>query len=260
MLEAREPDNEIVLSMDKYMEDSDNDIMLSMDKEWMNDFHKQQSKNEVLQDVSHFHWMRAGKSGTTSLCNFLTQKQKHGQCSSIKLHFHDVGSSNLNSSAKSFMVLRNPVERFVSFWNHMKVRLNTLHYSFDIHYTKESMFESPLTLARALNESTGTHDFFIKPHAKPGVNEWIHVIVTWPYKFYANENTQFACLPNLWTDLAKILDKEVPGCRIDDYKLHANAHSGSQNDYDHSWVENDELQNLVTKLYSEDVALWKTHC
>eukprot|EP00746_Dinoflagellata_sp_MGD_P153945 gnl/MRDRNA2_/MRDRNA2_84553_c0_seq1.p1 gnl/MRDRNA2_/MRDRNA2_84553_c0~~gnl/MRDRNA2_/MRDRNA2_84553_c0_seq1.p1 ORF type:complete len:282 (-),score=21.71 gnl/MRDRNA2_/MRDRNA2_84553_c0_seq1:59-904(-) len=256
-LMREEPWDETVGLMDPYLnlDGGKNEIMpssqpwLSIDEEFLHDFRTgSRDRNK-----KKFHWMRAGKSGSTAVRNFL----KNGGCGSVVIHFHDFGSNMLQPSAKSFMVLRNPIERFVSAWAHMKARSGSLKFIIDENYNTQSLFESPLTLARALNESPRVHDFFIKPHAQPGYKQWQHVLVIWPYSYYANKNTLFACLPNLWTDIATILHKNVPGCKVTDYEMRYNAH-GSE--YDHSWVNNHQLRGLVSKFFSKDVALWNAKC
>jgi hypothetical protein len=196
------------------------------------------------------NYLQIAKTGSTSLNIAIKEAQAAGhQCDDIKVRFHHFTALNLRRRQKdftdppSFVVLREPCERFVSIYYHLKTF--RLPKNDPIHTTTSAREWGLLILRNASMRSTFLY------HGQMKIPPHHHPMVAWQQAAYVSPATRVACLPKLQEDVTRILNTSVPGCILPKFG-HANVRNHT--------APNEEDCDVAARLYHEDFEIWRAHC
>lgn len=214
------------------------------------------------------NFLRISKSGSSSFKEMFAEcHEKSENCRNVAIHFHNVLARDLAPESKSFVILREPVGRFVSQWAHLKVHL---WQCTDIGIvTKDFLNDTlatPISWGQRLLKDKKAHAAFMARDPANFHKECAHSLIAWPQSDYVNENTQVACLPSMTSDIREIFDKDVnvTGCPLGKEETTNSREDELRNGLDgdeyQEWPENHDVQALARKLYPEDFRLWEKHC
>ena len=215
------------------------------------------------------HYMRPAKTGGTSLVSMLEAAKKatangsHSAdyCAPLRIHGHLSVHAALRPGMKSFAVLREPCERFVSIHSFIRrPEAIRLHPSDAVH-----QLASPRSWAELLLRSR-SYRMLWEYHGTPtrllALGQTESHVVPWKQSTYVGNATLVACLPQMWRDVQRILDGHAPGCRLKS-EVHRNHYvppNASASLASERMREDPSLCQLVARLYPEDVRLWQQHC
>ncbi len=196
------------------------------------------------------NYLAIAKTGSTSLNIAIKEAQAAGhQCDDIKVRFHHFTALRLRRRQKdftdppSFVVLREPCERFVSIYYHLKTF--RLPKNDPIHTTTSAREWGLLILRNASMRSTFLY------HGQMKIPPHHHPMVAWQQAAYVSPATRVACLPKLQEDVTRILNTSVPGCILPKFG-HANVRNHT--------APNEEDCDVAARLYHEDFEIWRAHC
>ena len=144
-------------------------------------------------------------------------------------------------------VLREPCERFVSIYNHLR---GTLPRRDPIFKTS-----SPEEWGRLLLTNKTLHDSFLY-HGKKAASRSHRV--TWQQSAYISNTTQIACLPNMTGDVQQILDRFAPGCKLQNQDGNSTP-TLKLNTRKHVSPTSADCK-VASLLYPGDIYLWHRHC
>mmetsp|Transcript_25466 Transcript_25466/g.78391 ORF Transcript_25466/g.78391 Transcript_25466/m.78391 type:complete len:272 (-) Transcript_25466:194-1009(-) len=207
-------------------------------------------------DEGSLHFLRVAKSGSSTSISLLKKaKELHAaECEKLVVHtdHHDVRDLG-PPHAQTFVVLREPCERFISQFAHLQVMLPKYM----------SAWKTPLDFMNALRTNATVHArFFYEAKKNTNAIESRHDRVQWAqvtYLYASPDKTQYfqrshvACLPTLEADLDRIVRGFFPDCVIPPLDEPLNGRS-----YD--FIKTDDLCRGVYDLYQEDVVAYHTFC
>jgi len=198
------------------------------------------------------HYLRIPKTGSSSFILMLQQawRTHPEECKHVVLHIHhgytaDDFAQNEPKQDVGFVVLREPVERFVS---------QVFHLQRELGLSQFPQLETPVTWGNALLQDSSLHDSFFS-HGQSKFA--LHHAIPWKQSTYASSDILKACLPSMVSDIQAILDEHAPGCKLDS-EVHANEDPTP--DEELSWRNDPQVIELAKKLYPEDFVIWQDSC
>lgn len=208
------------------------------------------------------HYMKTGKSGSTTTQELV--KQLHDTQSACKplemMNDHTITADDMQVGQKSFVVLRDPVYRFVSL---------VAHYQRWCEHKAawQGWIKDPFTLGKAMltepafryNVSHHKHDDDVSYGNYYGVGV-DHIAVSWPYSVYINKDTTILCLETMEEGMQRMLDKLLPGCSLPHDADRRNEAPPADQAKEDAWAKNPEVVNLARQVYHDDIELFKKHC
>lgn len=173
----------------------------------------------------------------------------------------------VNPAIVNYVVLRDPRDRFVSQFYHLKRKFHEgaaelRDYNFDEG--------DPIKFGNALLNDNALHRRYFWDGRLVGEGMMAvatkpieHHDITWKQSYYVKDNTEFACLPTISEDTQRIWNKYAPGC-VANFSMACNVGEKALGDEDiddeQSFREKDEVRELTERLYPEDWKLWEKHC
>lgn len=211
--------------------------------------------NKFIAPRRRWHYLRIPKTGSTSIIQALQDKPTCTK--NIALHFHTTLREDISDDPACFTVMREPVDRFISQWSHVRRRIFDVCNVYlrgkpELKERLEQILVEPITWAHALHTDDKLGDMFLSK----GSGFWkscLSSTIMWRQSAWVSRATRVACLPNLLQDTRNFLADVAPDCH---FKL------GHYNDDPHpsNVSQSARLVSLVHKIYPEDFDLWRYHC
>lgn len=203
------------------------------------------------------NYMRISKTGSTTLIDALTRAKKASPaaCSPLRIHNHDVTADVLatlqNSTHPSiytsFVVLREPCQRFASIYSHLKVHLPK---DDSIYQTR-----TPEQWGRLLLRNSSLRNSFLYHGAREAV---MHHRIPWQQSAYVSNTSMVACLPSMFADVQRFLNDFARGCTMHVHVNGTKSHT-VKNRLMHPPCSS-KCCEIASILYAEDVSLWNRRC
>ena len=253
---------------------------------WMRDppagtqYHRPCSRHAQC-SIHRLHYFRIPKTGS-SLSKTIFQEMA---CGNLTVHDHGDGCPDLQWcngsewSARSFVVVREPVERFISQFEHMHQVARGKHKDMRAKLSEPRYFLSWLLAATAAcgsgTRATVECDVAALNAAYHRLTheavEHTHRVILWPQAFFTPRGAHVLCYSRfalagrlsaylssgLGASCAHTFDATLGERRIND--RHANATSDPTSQLMASMTPS-QRSAIRTRLYPNDAKLWSTHC
>jgi len=221
-------------------------------------------------------YLRPGKTGSSSVVDYMKILGKYGRCANLRYQFHDTVFLPVNNSSyvqgwhwkggrarpidglenwTTFTILRDPCERIVSIFRHLRHWNNALGYKvggeivMDMSNTSE-WIERLNTNNTALN---------LMRWPWPRNINFRNYVVGFPQSYYVGPNTRVFCLNDkqLSAKLGSYFaEYSCEYAKKRPFTLHANVNTNVSTD---ETIDSKHC-DIVHRIYRRDYELWQEHC
>jgi len=207
------------------------------------------------------NYLRIAKSGSSSVVLQLRwMNGTNPKCHGLRMNRHETLARHMPPGSANFAVLREPCERFVSMYDHLRYNRRNER----ILRQKDAM-----TWAILLRDDPEEREFWLNTFKRVEDDE----AISWPQTAYVGNDTMTACLPTLRADVQGILDRVLPGCvlppvatlnrvkrRPSDRRRPGARRRRTSAKHAHTVKPSPELCSVVNEVYADDARLWRSRC
>jgi len=226
------------------------------------------SKLNADEPANVYHNLRIPKCGSTAMVYAFKACHEHVEDDFIKFHFHTTFLEDLSAEKqqRTFTVMREPADRFVSQWNHMvsvmPLECGKYLNGTGIQSKYDEFLKSPITWAQALIKDQDMNQKFLhrtQSDSKkfPFFEQCKTSMVMWPQSNYVSKggHQDVGCLgKTAYSTASQVLKKAGSSCEIKEQDANHKCNDCNMG------VDMDELIPLVKELYPEDSQLWDMYC
>mmetsp|Transcript_2114 Transcript_2114/g.6002 ORF Transcript_2114/g.6002 Transcript_2114/m.6002 type:complete len:251 (+) Transcript_2114:241-993(+) len=202
------------------------------------------------------NYLRIAKSGSSSVVLQLRwMNGTNPKCHGLRMNRHETLARHMPPGSANFAVLREPCERFVSMYDHLRYNRRNER----ILRQKDAM-----TWAILLRDDPEEREFWLNTFKRVEDDE----AISWPQTAYVGNDTKTACLPTLREDLWAILDDALPGCAtkqlnqlaVNRVRVFGRRTDRGKREVGHTVQQTPALCSVVNEVYADDVRLWRSRC
>mmetsp|Transcript_12359 Transcript_12359/g.29013 ORF Transcript_12359/g.29013 Transcript_12359/m.29013 type:complete len:327 (-) Transcript_12359:83-1063(-) len=205
------------------------------------------------------HFLRIAKTGSTGLLKIMhaAKDRSEGACASVVTH--QGHGRTYNPDWTSFVIIREPCERFASIFEHMKavlpeVRIFSNAEAWGLHMLANRSYFDEFQFITQPGDQYGHAPHRTMHHMVPWAQAAYIEGPPWS-KAVAKHPNFVGCLPTLHKDVQRILDHYAPGC-----DLGAANKTARENVRQYNRTFNPGLCKTVRELYPRDFELYDAHC